>query len=132
MFSAISSTALSGMQASQRRLANSADNIANIHSTQSRVNGQTVQEPFKPQEIQQTSLEQGGVRSVARQKDPATVAVYDPDNSAANADGLVDYPNVNLEQELVEQKVATYDYKANLKVLEAKDDMMEETLDILA
>lgn len=132
MFSAISSTSLSGLHAAERRMANSANNVANVHSTHSRVNGQTVAEAFRPQTVQQQSLEQGGVRTVSRERDPATISVYDPDNSAANEDGITEYPNVNLEEEVITQQVASYDYKANLKVLEKADEATEDLLDILA
>jgi len=118
--------------AAEKRLANSANNIANIQSTSSVVNGQRVSEPFKPQVVDQLSLEQGGVRTVTRTQDPATIAVFDPENTAAGADGVVEFPNVNLEREVMDQQLATYDFRANLKVLQADDENKQQLLDILA
>jgi len=39
-------------------------------------------------------------------------------------------PNVDLAQEVAQQKIATYDFKANLKVLEAQKKMDDSLLDI--
>lgn len=124
-------TALSGMNAASLRLANSANNIANIQSTSRLEGGETVRSPYMPTDVVQSSIEPtGGVNASLRVRDPATVPVFSPDNPYADTDGVVQYPNVSLEEEVVETKIASYDYKANLKVLETQDDMMQSLLDI--
>lgn len=126
----ISSIALSGMNAASLRLANSANNIANVQSTSKNVGAESVREPYTPTDVIPSSLEPGGVRSNLQPRDPATTPVFAPDNPYADADGIVQYPNVSLEKELVETKIASYDYKANLKVIKAEGDMMQLLLDI--
>lgn len=127
----ISSIALSGLNAASLRLANSANNIANVQSTSQYVNGETVREPYTPTDVVQSSIEPtGGVRSSLQPRDPATTPVFAPDNPYADTDGIVQYPNVSLEEEVIDTKLASYDYKANLKVLKTQDDMMQSLLDI--
>ncbi len=116
---------VSGMQAASTRLANSANNVANIHSTSRRENGAVVDEPYEPQDVVQSSIEpQGGVEAHLRPRDPASITMPDVTGE------VVEYPNVNLEEEIVGQEVATYDYKANLKALKAADEMIQSLLDI--
>ena len=125
-------TAITGLQAASKRMAVSANNVANISSTLSSKNGETVKEPYTPQDVVQTSLEQGGVKATVRDRDPASVPLYDPSNSAADENGITDYPNVSLEEEAVNQITASYDYKANLKVIKRQDEMFQSLLDIKA
>ena len=132
MISNAANIALSGLNAASTRLNNSANNVANVSSTTSRKDGQTVNEPFEPQRINQSSLESGGVRTTQQPVDPASIPVYDPRNVAANEEGITDYPNVNLEEEVVTQQIAKYDYKANLKTLEVADELTKDLLDITA
>lgn len=132
MISSSIGIAISGLQAAGTRLNNSANNVANISSTTSNVNGERVNEPFQAQQVQQTSLSTGGVQTSLKAVEPATVPVYDPENVAADENGVTQYPNVDLEEEVVNQQIAKYDYKANLKVIEKADEMMEDLLDITA
>lgn len=124
------SIALSGMNAASTRLANSANNVANANSTSKVVNGEKIREPYTPTDVIQTSTSpQGGVRAELRPRDPATTSIYAPYSAEANEDGIVELPNVSLEQEIVAEQIpATYDYKANLKVLKAADEMMDSML----
>jgi flagellar basal-body rod protein FlgC len=124
-------TSLTGLHASSTRVANSANNTANISSSSKNVNGETIREAYTPVDTFQTSLRpQGGTKAITRERDPATVPVYDPHNQLANDEGIIEYPNVDLDEELVEQQIATYDYKANLNALKTADEMMESMLDI--
>ncbi len=127
MLSSALNTAVSGLRAAEVRLANSANNVANIQTT-GRAPGQT----FQPLQVVQSSEAAGGVSTSLQAVNPATVPVFDPGNAAADAEGITQYPNVNLEQELVNQKIATYDFKANLKVIEKTDEMTKDLLNILA
>jgi flagellar basal-body rod protein FlgC len=131
MISAIN-TAISGLNAASRRLENSSNNIANQFSTSTILNGQTVNKPFTPIEVQQVSLETGGVSTVLKEKDPASVTFYDPSNPQANEQGLVDFPNVDTAQELIGQQIAAYDYRANLKTIQTADKMQQKLLDIIS
>ena len=129
MISSSMGIAVSGLMAASKRLDNSANNVANISSAS---NASTGREAFKPQQVTQTSLATGGVRSGLQASEPSSFAVYQPDSVQADAQGIVNYPNVSLEREVVDQQLAKYDYKANLKVIERTDDMMEDLLNITA
>jgi flagellar basal-body rod protein FlgC len=109
MVTSIISTAVSGLRAAETRLANSANNVANLQS-----------ENFTPQRVLQTSTEPG-TRADLIDVDPARIATAEGDT-----------PNVNLEGEIVDQQIATYNFKANLQVLKAADEMTEDLLNIRA
>ena len=51
------------------------------------------------------------------------VNTYAPDHSAANDNGMVEFPNVNLEEEVVRLMQAEAAYKANILVLKTVDEM---------
>jgi flagellar basal-body rod protein FlgC len=124
---------LSGMNAAQVRLGNSANNVANLQSTSSLVNGERVERAYQPTDVSQRSIEPtGGVETSIRTRNPAIIPVYQPENSAADENGIVEFPNVNLEEEAVQQKIASYDFKANAKVIKTQDEMMKSLLDIKA
>lgn len=125
--------AVSGMNAAQARLGNSANNVANLQSTSSLVNGERVERAYQATDVVQRSLEPtGGVKTSIRLRDPATVPAYLPDNPAADENGIVEFPNVNLEEEVVQQQIASYDFKANAKVIQTQDEMLDSLLDIKA
>lgn len=106
-------SALSGLSAAEKRLQAAAQNIANQLS-----------ENYKAQKIEQTAIESGGVKVEAVEKDPATITTVDSEGNP------VELPNVSLEEEVVQQIVATYTYKANLRVLQTAQDLQEALLNI--
>jgi len=61
---------------------------------------------------------------------PPSVPLLDPANPAADDDGVVHLPNVSLEQEMVTQMIAVRSFQANVKVLEAQDEMIGSLLDV--
>jgi flagellar basal-body rod protein FlgC len=130
--SSVLNIALSGLHAAETRLANSANNIANANSTQSVKDGAVVKEPYTPTRVTQISLSEGGVETrIVPDSNPA-VPVNDPSNSAADANGVTQYPNVDLAQEEVDQITAGYDFQANLKILQADKNMFQKLLDIFS
>lgn len=131
MVSAINS-ALSGFAAASQRLNVSANNIANAESTLTIKDGQTLKEPYVPQRVQQVSQKEGGVRTTTQPASPATVAAYDPDNAAADANGVTQFPNVDIAQQLVQVNLAKYDAEANLSVIKVQSRMMKSVLDIIS
>lgn len=124
--------ALSGLNAAGRRLENSSNNIANQFSTSTILNGKELDEPYKPQQVQQVSLETGGVKTVAKTKDPATFDIYDPTHPQASDEGLLSLPNVDVARELVDTQIAAYDFKANLKTIQAENNNTKRLLDIIS
>ncbi len=124
-------SAVSGLHAASLRLANSANNVANVHSTQKNVNGKTVQEAYTPTDVVQSSIEPtGGVRASVRERDPAHLEVSAAFHHDADGDGLVTLPNVSLDDEVVQQVVASNTYKSNLKSIEAYKETTESLLNI--
>ncbi len=124
-------TAFSGLNAAEKRISVSASNIVNAQSTKSVVGGESVDTPYTPLAVAQVST-QDGVRAEATPKNPATLPVYNPDSPSADADGVVQMPNVDLAQEMVNMNIATYDFKANLNVIKKNDEMAQSLLDIVA
>ena len=120
--------ALSGLAVAAKRVFVSANNIVNTHSAGDGQAGSV----FKPQAVAQVSVPQGGVRAVMRPITPASIPVFSPDHPAADEDGLVQMPNVSLEREIVNLKMALNSYRANLKVIETADEMAGELLDRLS
>ncbi|MFO0389862.1 MAG: flagellar basal body rod protein FlgC [Alphaproteobacteria bacterium] len=124
--------ALSGLSAASRRVQVSAANIANQQSTKTVVDGNVVNSPYVAQRVKQVSLAGGGVITQVRDVNPTSTPLFDPDDPDADANGFVAYPNVKLENEIVEQKIASYDYKANLKTIKVQQEMEQSLLDILS
>lgn len=131
MVSAINS-ALSGLAAASKRIEVSANNIANQFSTQSIVDGQVTNNPYTPQRVDQISLSNGGIETKVKDVNPPTTPVYDPENPSADASGVVQLPNVDQAEQLIDQKIASYDYKANLKTIQVQDDLNKSLLDIIS
>jgi flagellar hook protein FlgE len=119
--------ALSGLQAAQQRLANSANNIANSNSTGRVENDVRVSSPFQPQRVVQQSQPEGGVSTSLQ---PVTPAYF----LAPSIQGgeIIEVPNVSLDSELIEQKMATYNFKAQLQVIKAEDENTQSLLNIIS
>ncbi|MES2984960.1 MAG: flagellar basal body protein [Pseudomonadota bacterium] len=111
----VSSNALSGLYASEKRLSTAAENIANAD-----VIG------FKAKDVAQSTNDNGGVATSVVNRNPATVTV--PDGNG----GTVEKPNVSLDEEVIQADIATYSAKANIIVLKAQDKMDKYLLDIQA
>src|SRR3546814_17262452 len=83
------SASLSGLLAQTRRLAVSADNIANMQSRGFRKNGPAVQPgAYIPKRVQDVTTAGGGVRAEVRPVAPPSLAVYAPSDPNAAAAGL--------------------------------------------
>jgi flagellar basal-body rod protein FlgC len=126
MVSAIN-IALSGLNAAGRRLEVSANNLANQFSTQSVGSDGSVQDtPFSARRVDQVSLSGGGVLAQVSNADPGTVDVADGQG------GLQTVPNVDTASELIQTRLASYDFKANLKTIQAQDTLFKSLLDIVS
>ena len=122
---------LSGLQTQSKRLAVSAENVANVSSQGVRPGQADVDsEGFVPHRVLATAAPDGGVRSERVPVSPAAVLAYDPGAPDADEQGLVARPNVSLEQEAVTQLQAKRVYQANLKVVQALDQMLGNLLDV--
>lgn len=56
--------------------------------------------------------------------------VYDPGHPDANADGFVQYPNVDVQSEMVDLMVVRRMYEANASVFQAAKRMLKKALEI--
>ncbi|MGD1876871.1 MAG: flagellar basal body rod protein FlgC [Kiloniellaceae bacterium] len=125
------SASVSGLMAQSKRLAVSADNIANMHSRGVRKDG-PVEQPgaYAPKQVQDVTTAGGGVRAEVRPVTPPSVEVYAPSRPDADADGVAAVPNVNLAQELVTQIQAQRAYEANAAAFRTQDEVTDSLLDI--
>lgn len=124
--------ALSGLNAQSVAVGARADNIANMR-TSGRVDpGAGDRRAYQPVLPVQTPVEGGGVVTDVVSLSNGVVTLYDPDSPDANADGLVAYPNISLEEEIVGLLTAETAYTANAKVIEIQRDMDRALFDIFA
>ncbi|HYF86409.1 flagellar basal body rod protein FlgC [Azospirillum sp.] len=128
--------ALSGLTAQTRRLDASASNVANVRSTGAvpvaggAVAGGTPGDqraPYQPLAVAQADANPG-TRATFTPITPAYLQEYAPDDSAANADGMVAAPNVDLTKERVNQIAANRAYGANIAVVRTQDEMLTSLL----
>ena len=130
----INSISASGLFAAQTRLSVSASNVANARSTATTdAQGNVTNQAFQARRVEQTAQAGGGVNTqvVIDPQPTVTVQAFNGDLLAAD-DGTIEIPNVDFAEEFVEQKIATYDFRANLVVLEAQKETQETLLDVLA
>lgn len=124
-------TALSGLFASSRSLAVSANNVPNAQTTQTTDGkGNTVNAPYVPKQVNNTSVQNGGVTTSLSDISPASVSFFAPDNLAADENGMTAFPNVNLEQETANQLLAANTYKANASIIKRENEVFKSLLDI--
>ncbi len=148
MFSSIT-TAASGLTAEKLRLDVIADNIANVNTTRTTEGGPfrrsrvifrpRVEEPYWRSPFLPTYLKDEvgkGVRVAKVEKDYATNPrlVYDPTHPDAiktgPRKGYVEFPNVNIVNEMVDMIAASRSYEANSAVINATKAMFLKALEI--
>ncbi|GHU94139.1 flagellar basal body rod protein FlgC [Clostridia bacterium] len=73
----------------------------------------------------------GGVNVIAQteSKQPMKI-VYDPDHPDADAEGYVTYPNVDIEEEMVDMMSASRSYEANITALSNFKNIAMKALEI--
>ena len=128
------SIAVSGMTAATRRLEVSARNVANVRSTGALPADAPpeVQRAFEALRLDQTEAPGGGAATTVSTVSPPVVPVYDPSAPFADENGMVAAPNVDLENEVVQQMIARYAFAANVGVARADAAMKKALLDIKA
>jgi flagellar basal-body rod protein FlgC len=64
--------------------------------------------------------------------DPADFTIeYDPGNPAADSNGMVKMPNVNVLVELADMREANRSYEANLQTVKQTRELVSMTIDLL-
>lgn len=121
---------LSGMNAASLRASASANNIANARSTTKLEDGKVQNQVYVPQDVISVNQQNGGTLATVIASDKPPLKVYEPGHVDADVNGVVEMPNVDLAEELVNMEQAAADYKANLKALEAYKSTQQSLLDI--
>jgi flagellar basal-body rod protein FlgC len=126
--SSIFAIAQSGLAAANSMLNVSASNIANIDdaSPVGAVGG------FNPSQVETSPAPGGGVIAQAVTVKPAQLLAYNPASPLANAQGLVDMPNIDPITEVTNQLTAGIAFAYSLAALKAADEEQRQTLDMIA
>ncbi|MBI2940886.1 MAG: flagellar basal body rod protein FlgC [Chloroflexi bacterium] len=146
-FSALRTSA-SGLTAQRLRMDVISNNIANAESTRTSRGGafRRQQIVFSPRvaglpfarflrdsggvEPTLGAVEQGVEVASITEDDSPTRLAYQPGHPDANAEGYVEYPNVNVVTEMTDMISATRSYEANVTVFNAAKAMAQRALEI--
>ena len=125
--------AASGLQAQSTRLRVVSQNIANAQSTGSTPGSdpytrQTVSFESEIDRTLGTNLVQ--VKSIGVDPSPFKLQ-HDPGNPAADENGMVKMPNVDMLTELADMREANRSYEANLQVAKQSADMLNTTISLM-
>ena len=148
LFSSIN-TAASGLSAERMRLDVISDNIANANTTRTAEGGPfrrsrvvfrpVVDQPYWRSPFLPESLDNGigkGVRvsEIEKDMDADLRLVYDPTHPDAiktgPKKGYVEFPNVNVVNEMVDMISATRAYEANVAIMDGSKSMFQKALEI--
>jgi flagellar basal-body rod protein FlgC len=123
----------SGIEAQAERLRVISENIANAQSTATVPGGV----PYTRHTISfEDVLDRGSGAELLKVKqiglDPTPYRIeQDPGNPAADANGFVRMPNVDVLVELADLREANRSYEANLQVAKQSSDLMNQTIGLL-
>ena len=125
--------AASGLQAQSTRLRIVSQNIANAQSTGSMPGAdpyarQTVS--FESEMDRTLGANVVGVKSIGVDSSPFKLE-HDPGNPAADENGMVKMPNVDVLTELADMREANRSYEANLQVAKQSADMLNNTISLM-
>lgn len=131
--SSASKIAADGLRAQSTRLRVVSENIANARST-----GDTPgADPYSRKTVSFESVMQSGLDASSVQvktigvDDSAFRIEYDPGNPAADEEGNVKLPNVNMLVEMADMREASRSYEANLQMMKQVRSMFSTTIDLL-
>lgn len=125
--------AASGLEAQSKRARIISENIANAHSTGNTPGANPYTRKtisFEAAVDEVTNAHFVRVESIDLDNSPYPVE-HDPGHPAADANGYVKRPNVNLLIELADMREATRSYEANLQVIRQARDLISMTIDLL-
>jgi len=125
--------ASSGMRAQSERMRVVAENIANANSVALSADGKPYRRKiisFVNEMDRELGVSVVKTDRIIRDRSPFQLR-FEPGHPAANANGYVEYPNVNSLIEMMDMREAQRSYQANLKVLETTRSLAGRTLDLL-
>jgi len=115
-----------GMAVQQRFLEVISRNLANAEVTRTAEGG-----PYRCQVATLGTGADGGPSTLGVQQDTRPGRLqYDPGHPDANSEGFVEYPNVDINHELVDLMLARRVHEANVSVFQAAKSMLRRALDI--
>lgn len=121
----------SALNAQSLRLNATASNLANADSVTSE-DGQ----PYRSKQVVFAARPVAGPAAVGVQVTQVVESaaplrlVYEPNNPAANPDGYVEMPNVNVVEEMVNMISASRSYQNNAEVMSTARTLLQRTLQI--
>lgn len=131
--SATMQVSATGLRAQGTRMRVVAENIANANSTAETKGG----DPYRRKTIsfashvdRATGADTVEVKRIGRDRSDFRL-VYDPSHPAADENGYVKEPNVNMLVEMMDMREASRSYEASLNMIEQARAMMGRTLDML-
>lgn len=130
---AVMRTASSGLQSQSMRLKIVSENLANMNSTGTRPGADAYRRKmvtFAESLDEVSGAEVVGVNRIIRDQKPFKTQ-YDPSHPAADANGYVKLPNVNMMVEMTDMREASRSYEANLQMIKQARDMASMMLDLL-
>lgn len=125
--------AASGLEVQSKRVRVVSENLANAQST-GRTPGadpytrKTIS--FETEVDRVTGANLVRVDSIERDRAPYRIE-HDPGHPAADANGFVKLPNVNILVEMADMREANRSYEANLQVIKQAREMISMTIDLL-
>ena len=115
-----------GMSVQQRFLEVISSNIANAETTRTASGG-----PYQREvSVVERDPATGQMVTKTVQDTRPGRMVYDPGHPDANAQGYVEYPNVDITTEMVDLMIARRVHEANASVFQAAKTMLRRALDI--
>ena len=127
--------AASGLYAQRTRMDVIANNVANALTTRTPQGGAFRRQMaiFRGEQLGPTiNPKDFGVRVSQIRSDMSPLRqVYDPGHPDANADGYVNYPNVDMSVEMVDLVSAQRAYEANVSVMLSNRQMDQKALEII-
>ena len=128
-----STIAVSGLKAQAERLRVVSENLANADSVAQTPDGTPYRRKvvtFKDELDRSTGLNAVEVDKVLPDNSPFQRR-YDPKHPAADKDGYVLAPNVNVLVEMMDMREAQRSYEANLNVISTSRTLLTRTVDLL-
>jgi flagellar basal-body rod protein FlgC len=123
----------SGLAAQSARLRVVSENMANLSSTGSTAGADPYQRKtitFSNELDKLSGMELVQVKDIGVDTTPFSIE-HDPGNPAADPDGNVKMPNVNMIAEMTDMREANNSYEANLQVIKQSRDLITMTIDLL-
>ena len=135
---------VSGMLAQRHRVNTISENIANAQTTRTPEGGpyrrrevvfaavsndRTFEEELMSQDRSVSTNTEVKVVGVV-QDNRAPILKYEPSHPDANAQGYVEYPNINAMEESANLMLASRSYEANIAAFNVSKSMMQSALDL--